>query len=292
METEILTRNESVKYLGQKISFYQQETTEIKSRIRAAWATFHKYRHELTSKNYMLKHRLRLFDATVSPTFCCAAGTWAPNKEHERMIQSTQRKMLRLTIQTKRKYKKIEKQDIETIEQIDEFDINKSCSTDDESDDGQSTTTHNDVDSEVSFEEDADDEIDTTVVEEEDWIEYIKRSTEDAMEKMESAKIRCWNKTHKKWSGNWHWELQHHRMKDGWKSLLNGTQNWAQDTGPTAIGRPRKRWEDGINEFLKQEFEENDNPIENSNRTNKTWINIAKDRRRWDKLEETYTMTA
>ena len=41
MKIEILTRNESVKYLGQKISFYQQETTEIKSRIRAAWATFH-----------------------------------------------------------------------------------------------------------------------------------------------------------------------------------------------------------------------------------------------------------
>ena len=91
MSIEILTRNESVKYLGQRISFYQQETTEIKSRIRAGWATFHKYRRELTSKNDMLKHRLRLFDATVSPTICYAAGTWAPNKEHERMIQSTQR---------------------------------------------------------------------------------------------------------------------------------------------------------------------------------------------------------
>ena len=104
---EILTSNESVKYSGQKISFYQQETTEIKSRIRAAWATFHKYRQELTSKNYMLKHSLRLLDATVSPAVCYAAGTWAPNKEHERMIQSTQRKMPRLIIQTKRKYKKL-----------------------------------------------------------------------------------------------------------------------------------------------------------------------------------------
>ena len=72
------------------------------------------------------------------------------------------------------------------------------CSTDDESGDGHSTTTQNDVDSEVSFEDDADEEIDTTVIEEEDWIEYIKRSTEDAMEKMERAKIRCWNRTHKK----------------------------------------------------------------------------------------------
>ena len=51
MSIEILTRNESVKYLGQRITFYQQETKEIKSRIRAAWATFHKYIQELTSKN-------------------------------------------------------------------------------------------------------------------------------------------------------------------------------------------------------------------------------------------------
>ena len=51
MSIDILTRNESVKYLGQRISVYQQETIEIKSRIRAAWATFHKYRQELTSKN-------------------------------------------------------------------------------------------------------------------------------------------------------------------------------------------------------------------------------------------------
>ena len=143
------------------------------------------------SKNYMLKHRLRLFDATISPTVCYAAGTWASNKEHERMIQST-------LIQTKRKYKKIEKQDIGPKEENGEVDINEMCSTDNESGDGQSTTTQNDVDSEVSFEDDADEEIDTIVIEEEDLIEYIKRSIEDAMEKVERAKIRCWNRTHKK----------------------------------------------------------------------------------------------
>ena len=92
MSIEILTKDESVKYLGQRISSHQQETLEIKSRIRAAWATFHKYRQKLTSTKYLLNHRLRLFDATVSPTLCYAAGTWTPSKEHERMIQSTQRK--------------------------------------------------------------------------------------------------------------------------------------------------------------------------------------------------------
>ena len=65
---------------------------------------------------------------------------------------------------------------------------------------------------------------------------------------------------------------------------LNKAAEWNPDLSSRygtnrAIGRPRKRWEDDINEFLKQEFEENENPIESSNQTNKTWINIAKDRR-------------
>ena len=75
IKIEILTRGESVRYLGQTITFLQQETTEIKNCIRAAWATFRKYRQELTSKNYILKHRLRPFDAAITPTICYASGT-------------------------------------------------------------------------------------------------------------------------------------------------------------------------------------------------------------------------
>ena len=60
-----------------------------------------------------------------------------------------------------------------------------------------------------------------------------------------------------------------------------------------AIGRPRKRWEDDINDFLKQVLEEkeNEDPIESINQTNKNWINIAKDWRRWALLEGNYSMT-
>ena len=257
MRIETLTKNESVKYLGQRISFHQQETLEIKSRIRAAWATLHKYRQELTSKNYMLKHRLRLFDATVSPTHCYAAGTWTPSKEHERMIQSTQRKMLRLIIQTKRKYKQIEKQDIEPEEEKGIVDITENCSTDDESDDGQSTKSKDDVDSEVTFDEDSDKEIDTIEIEEEDWIEYIKRSTADALDKMERAKIRCWNRTHKKMK----WKLALRIATSPSDRWLRKAAEWNPDLSSRyrtnrVIGRPRKRWDDDINDFLKQVLEE------------------------------------
>ena len=42
----------------------------------------------------------------------------------------------------------------------------------------------------MTFEDDPDEEMDTTAIEEEDWIEYIKRSSVDALDKMERAKIR------------------------------------------------------------------------------------------------------
>ena len=92
IKVEVLTREESTKHLDQMITFQQQETTEIINRIRAAWATFHKNIKGLTSRTYMLGHRLRLFDAVVSPTMNYASGIWTLTKEHERMIQSTQRK--------------------------------------------------------------------------------------------------------------------------------------------------------------------------------------------------------
>ena len=88
------------------------------------------------------------------------------------MIQSTQRKMLRLTTQTKRRYKKIVNQEDKTNE---EKDTNEMRSTDDESGDGLSSNTHKDQDSDVSFENDTEEEIDTTEIEEEDWIDYMKK---------------------------------------------------------------------------------------------------------------------
>ena len=143
----------------------------------------------------MLRHRLRLFDAVVSPTMNFASGSWKLTKEHERMIQSTQHKMLRLIIQTKRRYKKIGKRKDDTNEHDDTEDLG---STEDGNEDGQSSNTHNDQDSDVSFENDTNDEIDTTAIEEEEWLEYIKRNTAEAIEKIENAKTRCWIKTLKR----------------------------------------------------------------------------------------------
>ena len=183
MKIEILTRNESVKYL---ISFQQQETTEIKNRIRTALGDVSQIQAGVDIKKLLAQK-------TVSD---CSTQRWLqryatrrehghPTKEHERMLQSAQRKMLRLIILTKRRYKKIVKHKVKNSEDMNEID--SSC-TNDESEDGKSDTSHHDQDSDVSFEIGNDEEIDAAEIEEEEWVEYIERSTIEVMEKMENEK--------------------------------------------------------------------------------------------------------
>ena len=76
IKIEVLAKGDSARYLGQKITFEEQETEEIKNRLKAAWAAFHKYCQELTSKDYRLCRRLRLFGMVITPTLTYASGTW------------------------------------------------------------------------------------------------------------------------------------------------------------------------------------------------------------------------
>ena len=96
IKIEVLAKGDSARYLGQKITFEEQETEEIKNRLKAAMSAFHKYRQELTSKDYRLCHRLRLFNMVITPTMTYASGTWTLTQKHEKMIKTAQRKMLRL----------------------------------------------------------------------------------------------------------------------------------------------------------------------------------------------------
>ena len=168
-------------------------------------------------------------------------------------------------------------------------DIDSSC-TYDESEDGKSDASHNDQDSDVSFEIDNDEEIDAAEIKEKSWVEHIKRSTNEAMEKMENEKIRCWNKTHKKMR----WRLALRIATSPNERWLIKAAEWNPELSSKyrtnrSIGRPRKRWEDDINEFLKQIEDETENLTESSNHINKNWINTARDRGRLTLLEENYT---
>ena len=203
IKVEVLPARECAKYLGQTITFEQHETTEIKNRNRAAWASFTKCKQEWTSRSYLLRHRLRLFNTVITPTLTYASGTWTLSQEHENLIRSTQRKMFRLIVQTKRKYKKKEGKNQADETKKDEKSTSGNSQkekggsqqdTEDETDEGNSTKTECDQHSDASFLSDTDEDIDTAEVQEK-WIEHIRRSTKDAEEKMRAANIPCWIET-------------------------------------------------------------------------------------------------
>ena len=112
------------------------------------------------------------------------------------MIKTAQRKMLRLIVQTKRKYKPkkvtANKKDEGTDKKEEE---ENEGTTDKETEEGSEQSSNKHQDSDVSFQKKVDEEIVATE-NEEDWIEYIKRSTKEADEHMEKQKIPCWIETH------------------------------------------------------------------------------------------------
>ena len=144
------------------------------------------------------------------------------------------------------------------------------------------------MDSGATFEEDSEKDIDTAEIEEEDWFDYIRRSTAEAVDKMDQTKIRCWNKTHKKMK----WKLALRIATSPSERWVKKAAEWNPETSSKymtsrSIGRPKKRWEDDINDFLKQIYDET--KMEETRENKISWISIANDRKKWTRLEEKYT---
>ena len=158
IKIEILRKGESARHLGQKITFEDQETEDVKNRLKAGWAAFHKYRQELTSRDYRLCHRLRLCNMVITPTMTYASGTWTLTQKHEKMI----------IIQTKRKYKMKRKASSNKREEVpgETKEKDKENMSDKETEDESQEDSNKDQDSDVSFLEEADEEMDATENEE------------------------------------------------------------------------------------------------------------------------------
>ena len=102
-----------------------------------------------------------------------------------------------------------------------------------------------DQDSDVCFVKETDEEIDTAEIQEEEWIEYMKRSTATAIERMKAAKIQCWIETHRRMK--WRLTLRNASFPD---------ERWAKKAAQwnpglsikhqtyRPVGRPKKRWAD------------------------------------------------
>ena len=66
----------------------------------------------------------------------------------------------------------------------------KKCEIDKDIEEGSDQNSDQDQDNDVSFQEDIQEAIDT-IEKEEDWIEYIKKSTKEAEDSMKKMKIQC-----------------------------------------------------------------------------------------------------
>ena len=172
---EILPPEGKAKYLKQMISFMHQEIVEIQHRIRCVRSSFAQHRQELTSRFYLLGHKLCLFDSVVTPTMFGSENLdyYAITRKDE-TDDTTQDAQTHYSneeeIQDQRSKKDIEGTDVKTNERSG-------------SGEGDSTKVGQDQDSSISFENDTESNASQTDEEEEDWIDYIKRSTREVEEK-------------------------------------------------------------------------------------------------------------
>ena len=85
------------KYLGRYIPgvLENRASIEISHRIQCAWHQFGKHSSTLTNKNVTIKLRLRLFDATVTPSALFGLCALPISKQNMKKLMVCQRKMLR-----------------------------------------------------------------------------------------------------------------------------------------------------------------------------------------------------
>ena len=107
--------------------------------------------------------------------------------------------------------------------------------------------------------------------------EDMKRVTATAVERMKEAKILCWIETHRKMK--WRVAMRIASLPD--ERWAKKAEKWnpgfsTKHHTNRPVGRPKKRWEDEINDFLKPEETEETkgNEIKND-----TWVKVAKSRK-------------
>ena len=118
-----------MRFLSQTITFLQQETTEIKKSNQGCLGDIPQVQAGADiEKLHAQTPTPAARRSDNSDDMLCIGNMDTRTKEHERMIQSTQRKMLRLMIQTKRRNKKIVNHKVKNSEDIND---NEEKDTDD-----------------------------------------------------------------------------------------------------------------------------------------------------------------
>ena len=162
----------------------------------------------------------------------------------------------------------------------------KKCETDKEDEEGSDQNSDKDQDNDVSFQEDTQEAIDT-IEKKEDWIECRKKNTKEAEDSMKKMKIPCWIEIHRRLK----WRLASRIVslpEERWTRQIFDWHYGFDNKIKTRrqVGRPKRRWEDDINEFIKpgEVKETAKHNFMNSN----SWMMKAKKYEGWKKKEEKF----
>ena len=95
MTIEILNKTQKAMHLGRMLRLTEMQEEELKNRTSKAWAKYNIHKADLTNDKLPIELRLRLFNATVTPTMMYGSGSWVLTEQMRKDIRTQQRKMLR-----------------------------------------------------------------------------------------------------------------------------------------------------------------------------------------------------
>ena len=95
MSIEVLDKTQKAMYLGRMLKPTEMQEEELKNRTSKAWAKYNIHKADLTNDKLPIGLRLKLFNATVTPTMLYGSGSWVLTEQMRSDIRTQQRKMLR-----------------------------------------------------------------------------------------------------------------------------------------------------------------------------------------------------
>ena len=98
----VLDESQSERYLGRKLSCDSYHDTELSNRIASGWSCFFKLKDALCDRRLLVRDRIKLFEASVTPCVLYACSTWTMTAHREQRLITTRRRMLRWMINTPR----------------------------------------------------------------------------------------------------------------------------------------------------------------------------------------------
>ena len=122
----------------------------------------------------------------------------------------------------------------------------------------------------------------------EPWADFVKRATRIAEVAIEKVEIEEWTTTF--FRKQWRWAARVARQDhDRWSRLAAEWDPGIDDKrhGFRRQARPRKRWDDDINAFLRTAPQNDTATDEQHNTTKPSWINLAKEPH-WTTMENSF----